>query len=135
MHVACKCHDLLCKNPTSCGNDTCRGNAKTRVVKMPRLITWKTFFHGKPWNFTCKILCGVMHVHACKSEVINERYCNTLSIYPDDVYQILIQLDVSKACGPDLICLHLLKKAASIISSSLASLFNKSIQDGFLPED
>ena len=58
-----------------------------------------------------------------------------MSIYPDDVYQVLIQFDISKSCVPDLICPHVLKEAASIISLLLASLFNKSIQDGLLPED
>ena len=49
--------------------------------------------------------------------------------------QVLIHLDISKACVPDLIYPCLLKEAASIISPSLAGLFNKSIQDGSLPED
>ena len=51
------------------------------------------------------------------------------------MYQVLIHLDIFKACGPDLISPRLLKEAASIISLSLANLFNKSIHDGSLPED
>ena len=67
--------------------------------------------------------------------IINSTSLNTVSIYPDDVYRVLIQLDAFKTCGPDLTCPRLLKEAVFIISSSLASLFNKSIQDGSLPED
>ena len=59
----------------SCGNDTCHGNEETPVVKLPWLVSWKIFFHGKTWIFTRQILHGAMRVHACKSEVINERYC------------------------------------------------------------
>ena len=63
----------------SCGNDTCRGNANTRVVKCHARChdssRGKKFFHGKSRIFTCQILRGTMRVHACKSEVINERYC------------------------------------------------------------
>ena len=43
--------------------------------EMPRLVSWKKNFHGKPRIFTRQILRGAMRVHACKSEVINERYC------------------------------------------------------------
>ena len=63
----------------SCGNDMCRGNAKTRVVKCHVRChdssRGKKFFHGKSRIFTRQILRGTMRVHACKSEVINERYC------------------------------------------------------------
>ena len=51
------------------------------------------------------------------------------------MYQVLIHLDISKACGPDILSPHRLKEAASVISPSLAGLFNKTIQDGSLPED
>ena len=60
---------------------------------------------------------------------------STISIHPSDVYQVLIHLDISKACGPNLLSPHLFKEAAPVISPSLAGLFNKSIQDGSLPED
>jgi len=56
-----------------------------------------------------------------------------ISILPNDVYQVLTHLDISKACGPDLISPCLLKEAASIISLSPANF--KLIHDGSLPED
>ena len=79
----------------SCGNDTCRGNAKTCVVKCHARChdssRGKNFFHGKPRIFTRQILRGAMHVHACKSEVINERYC----IY-NHLMMLLVSLKQSK---------------------------------------
>ena len=66
----------------SCGNDTCRGNAKTCVVKCHARCHDSShgnkFFHSKPRIFTRQILCGAMRVHTCKSEVINERYCTDI---------------------------------------------------------
>ena len=57
---------------------------------------------------------------------------NSISNYLSDVYvlQELLQL---KASWSDLICWHLLNEAASEIPSPLASVFNKSPQDGYLP--
>ena len=46
--------------------------------EMPRLVSWKKIFHGKPRIFTRQILHGAMRVHVCKSEIINERYCSFL---------------------------------------------------------
>ena len=52
-----------------------------------------------------------------------------------EVFELLRTLDVTKACGPDLICARLLKEAAAELSSSLADLFNKSLRDSVLPLD
>ena len=65
----------------------------------------------------------------------NATLLDSVTTFLGDVHQVLLGLDMSKACGLDLICQCLLKEAASEISSSLASLFNKSLQDGSLPED
>ena len=86
MHVACKYHDSLRGNP--------RLVEMTRVVEMPRLVSLNatrdatTRLVEKKFStanqagiFTRQILRGAMHVHACKSEVINERYCSYSPIY------------------------------------------------------
>jgi len=52
---------------------------------------------------------------------------------PDDVFQELTALNVSKACGPDLIPPLLLKKAASYICVPLSKLFTQSMSTGKLP--
>ena len=58
-----------------------------------------------------------------------------ISFTPDDVFQELANLDVSKACGPDLIPPLLLKKAASYICVPLSKLFTQSMSTGKLPQD
>ena len=55
----------------------CQDSCREMPREMPRLVSWKKIFHGKPRIFTRQILRGAMHVHACKSEVINERYCTS----------------------------------------------------------
>lgn len=46
---------------------------------------------------------------------------------------MLIHLDTSKACGPDLINPMLLKEAASILCYPLTKLFNKSLSTSYFP--
>ena len=53
----------------------------------------------------------------------------------NDVLDILTLLNVSKACGPDLIPARLLKEGASSICASLAHLFQMSLDSGTLPSD
>ena len=50
-------------------------------------------------------------------------------------YQELLQLNVSKACGPDLIPPLLLKRAAEHICVPLSKSFNQSMSSGKLPLD
>ena len=59
----------------------------------------------------------------------------SVDFLPDDVYQELLQLNVSKACGPDLIPPLLLKRAAEHICVPLSKLFNQSMSSGELPQD
>ena len=42
---------------------------------MPRHVSWKYRFPRKFWESTHEILRGTTRVHACKNEVIIERYC------------------------------------------------------------
>jgi len=58
-----------------------------------------------------------------------------ISFTPDNVFQELTTLDVSKPCGPDLIPPLLLKKAASYICLLLSKLFTQSMSTGKLPWD
>ena len=59
----------------------------------------------------------------------------TVSFSPDVVYQELLHLNVSKACGPDLLPPLILKKAAEFICLPLSNLFNQSMSSGHLPRD
>ena len=60
---------------------------------------------------------------------------DSINFTSDDVFQELINLDVSKACGPDLIPPLLLKKAAAYICVPLSKLFYQSMLTGKLPQD
>jgi len=68
---------------------TSRGNAMPCLVEKPRIITWNchvlsrrnNIFHEKIWHLTHEILRVAMHVHACKNEVIIERYCTSVQGY------------------------------------------------------
>ncbi len=59
---------------------------------------------------------------------------NQKIIIPLHVYTILIELDVSKATGPDQISNHLLKKATVPISEPLSELVNFSFTIGEFPD-
>ena len=60
---------------------------------------------------------------------------STVEFSPPVVCAYLQSLNVSKACGPDLIPAFLLKYSADIISYPLTYLFNKSMSTGTLPKD
>ena len=60
---------------------------------------------------------------------------DTVTFTPEDVYQELIKLNPSKACGPDLLPSSLPKEAAEFICVSLCKLFNQSMRTGCLPQD
>ena len=51
-----------------------------------------------------------------------------------DVYQELLQLNLNKACGPDLLTPQILKRSADFICESLCNLCNQSVM-GLLPKD
>ena len=59
----------------------------------------------------------------------------TVEFSPSIVCSYLASLDVSKACGSDLITTFLLRCCAEEISSPLPSLFNKSMTIRTLPRD
>ena len=48
---------------------------------------------------------------------------------------VLANLDTTKAIGPDEISARLLKETAPVISTSLCSLYNKSLNQGVFPQE
>ena len=56
-----------------------------------------------------------------------------IDITQQDVIDVLSNLNVTKACGPDLISPRLLKEGASVISKPLTTIFNRSLQQGYFP--
>ena len=59
----------------------------------------------------------------------------TVKFLPQEVFAQLHSIDVSKACGSDLITGFLLKRGAEVITSPLSYLFNKSMCTAALPRD
>ena len=59
----------------------------------------------------------------------------TLHITRDTVYNKLSALHTDKSPGPDGIHPRLLKETAHVIISPLSIIFNKSINEGFVPEE
>ena len=58
-----------------------------------------------------------------------------LTLTVEEVQAVLENFDSTKATGPDNIPARLLKETAPIISPSLCMLFNKSLDEGVLPEE
>ena len=58
----------------------CQDSCREMPCEMPRLVSWKKIFPRQTKDFYSQILCGAMRVHACKSEVINERYCTPMQL-------------------------------------------------------
>jgi len=81
--------------------------------------------------FTVEKLSGLSSLQT--STATQPSVIDCVHFTPDDVFQELTALDVSKACGPDLIPPLLLKKAASYICVPLSKLFTQSMSTGKLP--
>ena len=75
------------------------------------------------------------NLHLLKPALVHPTIIDTIEISSSDVYEELHHLDVSKACGPDLLTPFLLKLTAEYISVPLSQLFNKSIISATLPSD
>ena len=57
---------------------------------MPRHVSWKYRFPRKFWESTREILRGTTRVHACKNEVIIERYCRIILYVEVKSFQLTI---------------------------------------------
>ncbi|MCG7875203.1 MAG: reverse transcriptase family protein [Candidatus Thiodiazotropha endolucinida] len=57
----------------------------------------------------------------------------SITISIQDVKDVLQHLNISKACGPDLISPRLLKEGASILASPYCTVFNRSLIQGYFP--
>ncbi len=55
-------------------------------------------------------------------------------ILPEEVYEILVNLDIFKSTGPDGISNQLLREAAVPICEPLCHLLNYSLSTGYFPE-
>ena len=60
---------------------------------------------------------------------------STVEFLPQEVFTYLSVIDISKACGPDLITGFVLKSGAEFIASPLSYLFTTSMSTAILPKD
>ena len=60
---------------------------------------------------------------------------STVGFSPQEVFDHLSSIDISKACGPDAIPGFLLRASAELISSPLSFLFTTSMRTATLPRD
>ena len=60
---------------------------------------------------------------------------NFITLSEQEVKDVLDNLNVTKACGPDLISPRLLKEGASVLSKPLAMVFNRSLLQGYFPSN
>ena len=67
--------------------------------------------------------------------IFNDSIISEIEFSASIVFEYLSNLDVTKACGPDLLPAFLLKHCAEAISAPLAYLFNRSMSTGTLPHD
>ena len=66
---------------------------------------------------------------------IHSRRLNSITISQQDVRDVLNNLNVTKASGPDLISPRLLKEGATILSKPLSIIFNRSLLQGYFPSN
>ena len=60
---------------------------------------------------------------------------HSINISEQEVRDVLDSLNVTKACGPDLISPRLLKEGASMVSKPLATVFNQTLFQGYFPSN
>ena len=60
---------------------------------------------------------------------------NSISVTEQDVNDVLINLDATKASGPDQISPRLLREGAPILSKPFFLIFNRSLQQGNFPQE
>ena len=56
-----------------------------------------------------------------------------LTISPEYVFEILSNLDINKAVGPDLVHNKILKSCAGVLAAPLTAFFNRSLHEGKFP--
>ena len=68
-------------------------------------------------------------------EPMTNEIIERLIITPELVERKLEKLNINKSCGPDGIHPHVLQKTAKAMSKPLAMIFQKSLEEGYCPED
>ena len=85
-------------------------------------------YFSECWNHSAPPLSEPSNDHLVTYSSSDELLCST-----SEVVQLIQELDVSKAIGPDGVSARMLKATASSIAPSLTKLFNISISNGQFP--
>ena len=64
---------------------------------------------------------------------LQHQLLQSINISVQDVTDVFENLDISKACGPDLISPRLLKEGSSILARPFSFIFNSSLEQGTFP--
>ena len=75
-------------NAMFCENATSHGNSTSSLVKIPCLISWKLI----PQETLAFYTQNVMHVQACRNEVINEQYHKYYVNFSGEISQFSLKL-------------------------------------------
>ena len=62
-----------------------------------------------------------------------EHSLQTVTISSQEIKDVLLNLNVNKACGPDLISSRFLKEGAVTLASRFSVVFNRSLEQGYFP--
>ena len=64
---------------------------------------------------------------------VPENSLNSINISIEDVKDVLTNLNIYKASGPDLLCPRLLKEGSDILAEPVSLLFNRSLDKSYFP--
>lgn len=117
--------------------------AKTKIRSLPKVISWDnttatsakdkaTLFNNYFFSvFTQPKICP----HLPKIPIVQLPSLGNMQVAEDNVLDILCNLNVSKAYGPDGISPRVLKECAIQIASPLCHIFNLSLKSGVIPDE
>ena len=97
---------------------------------MEKANVFNRFFHS---DFSTPDLLPPTNFTASAS--VNTNCLSSIQLTPDEVAEVLCNLDPNKACGPDSIPNRLLRNIADEIGPSMCKLFNLSLSLGIMPDN
>ena len=83
--------------------------------------------------FTTEDLSDIPQIPA--AQLNNDKILSCISVTEGDVSKCIDKIKVNKSPGADTISPHILKEAKGELIKPLCSLFNKSLQDGSMPDE
>ena len=88
----------------------------------------------RPIFLTHSFVNKVMSMQATPPSLLLPHPLSRIHVTNQDVLDVLKLLDVSKACGPDLLSPRLLKEGAAVLSQHMSDIFNCSLSKSYSPD-